>query len=58
MTSFFVVVAHVVVLGQIATSNISADQADTQVQKIITQFRAFGASCGDARGDLLDELDV
>jgi len=58
MARFFVVVAHVVVLGQIATPNVSTDQADAQVEPTLTQFHAFGADLSIAWRDFLDKLDV
>ena len=58
MAGLFIVIAHVMVFGQVAASNISANQADPQVQPIVTQFHAFGAAFRVAWSNVLYEINV
>jgi hypothetical protein len=58
MPGLFVVVLHVVIFRQVTASNVSTNQADAQVQPIITQLYAFGACLGVARSNLLHEIDM
>jgi hypothetical protein len=58
MAGFFVVVQHMVVLGQVAASNVSANQTDAQMQPIIIELYAFGAGLVITWRNLLHEIDM
>jgi len=58
MPGFFVVVPQVVVLGQVAASNVSANQTYAQMQPIIIEFDALSAGLGIAWRNILHKLDM
>ena len=58
MARFREVIAHMMILCQVAASDISTYQAYPQVQPIIVELYAFGAGLIIAWRNLLHEIDM
>ena len=58
MPGLLIVITHVMVFRQVAASNVSANQANPQVQPIIIELYAFGAGLIIAWRNLLREIDM